>query len=150
MVCVCLMERREQRAAQSDDVNCGPLSLVMIPGTPKRWIQPWRRAAAQSAAVVEASGTTSGQRVVLSTIVNRYEKPEERGSGPTRSTWRWAKRRTGTGMCAAWRVTWRWIFAFWHWMQFLIKAETKQPIFGQQKLAQTNFLEALTPGWCML
>jgi hypothetical protein len=35
-------------------------------------------------------------------------------------------------------------------MQFFIKAETKQPIFGQQKLEQTSFLEALTPGWCML
>jgi hypothetical protein len=80
------MERREQRAAQSEDVNCGPLSLVMIPGTPKRCIQPCRRAAAQSAAVVEASGIASGQRVVLSTMVKRYEKPEERGSGPTRST----------------------------------------------------------------
>jgi hypothetical protein len=32
-------------------------------------------------------------------------------------------------------------------MQFLIKADTKQPIFGQQKLAQTSRLEALTPGW---
>jgi hypothetical protein len=32
----------------------------------------------------------------------------------------------------------------------LIKAETKQPILGQQKLAQTSLLEALTPGWCML
>jgi hypothetical protein len=31
-------------------------------------------------------------------------------------------------------------------MQFLIKAETKQPILGQQKLAQTSLLDALTPG----
>jgi hypothetical protein len=40
----------------------------------------------QSAAVVEVSGIASGQRVVLSITVNRYENPEERGSGPTRST----------------------------------------------------------------
>jgi hypothetical protein len=99
------MERREQRLAHNEEVNWGPLSLVIISGTPNLWIQPWRRAAAQSAAVVEVSGTASGQRVVLSTTVNRYENPEERGRGPTRSTWMWEKRRTGTGMCAAWRTT---------------------------------------------
>jgi len=80
------MERREQRLAHNEDVNWGPLSLVMISGTPNLWIQPWRRAAAQSAAVVEVRGIASGQRVVLSTTVNRYENPEERGRGPTRST----------------------------------------------------------------
>ncbi len=95
------MERREQRLAHNEDVNCGSLSLVMIAGTPNLWIHPWRRAAAQSAAVVEASGSASGQRVVLSIMVNRYEKPEERGSGPTKSTCRCEKRRTGTGMWAA-------------------------------------------------
>jgi hypothetical protein len=55
------MERREQRFAHKEDVNCGPLSLVMIAGTPNLWIHPWRRAAAQSAAVVDASGSASGQ-----------------------------------------------------------------------------------------
>jgi hypothetical protein len=65
------MERREQRLAHNEEVNWGPLSLVIISGTPNRWIQPWRRAAAQSAAVVEESGTASGQRVVLSTTVKR-------------------------------------------------------------------------------
>jgi hypothetical protein len=69
------MDRREQRLAHNEDVNCGPLSLVMMSGTPNLWIQPCRRAAAQSAAVVEESGK-----------VNRYENPEERGSGPTKST----------------------------------------------------------------
>jgi hypothetical protein len=67
------MERREQRLAHNEDVNCGPLSLVMIAGTPNLWIHPCRRAAAQLAAVVEASGSASGQRVVLSITVNRYE-----------------------------------------------------------------------------
>jgi hypothetical protein len=80
------MLRREQRLGHKAEVNCGPLSLVMIPGTPNLWIHPWRRAAAQSAAVVDVSGNAPGQRVVLSITVNRYKKPEERGSGPTRST----------------------------------------------------------------
>jgi hypothetical protein len=80
------MERSEQRVAHKEDVNCGPLSLVMIAGTPNLWIHPWRRAAAQSAAVVDASGSASGQRVVLSITVNRYENPEERGSSPNKST----------------------------------------------------------------
>jgi hypothetical protein len=80
------MLRREQRLAHNEEVNWGPLWLVMMSGTPNLWIHPWRRAAAQLAAVVEESGNASGQRVVLSITVNRYEKPEERGSGPTRST----------------------------------------------------------------
>jgi hypothetical protein len=71
------MERRQHRLAHSEEVNWGPLSLVIISGTPKRCIHPWRRAAAQSAAVVEVRGIASGQRVVLSTTVNRYEKPDE-------------------------------------------------------------------------
>jgi hypothetical protein len=72
------MERREQRLAHNEDVNCGPLSLVMVSGTPNLCTHPWRRAAAQSAAVVEASGTASGQRVVLSITVNRYERTRQR------------------------------------------------------------------------
>jgi hypothetical protein len=35
-------------------------------------------------------------------------------------------------------------------MQFRTKADTKEPIFGQQKLEHTRRLEALTPGWWML
>jgi hypothetical protein len=79
------MERREQRLAHNEDLNCGPLSLVMISGTLNLWIHPCRRAAVQSAVVVEASGIASSQRVVLSITVNWYEKPEERGRGPTKS-----------------------------------------------------------------
>jgi hypothetical protein len=50
-------------------------------------------------------GTASGQRVVLSTIVKIYKNPEEQGRGPTKSTCRCEKRRTGTGMWAAWSDT---------------------------------------------
>jgi hypothetical protein len=31
-----------------------------------------------------------------------------------------------------------------------VKADTNNPIFGQQKLAQTSLLVALIPGWWML
>ncbi len=67
------MLRSEHRLDHKAEVKSGPLSLVMIPGTPNLRIQPWRSAAAQSAAVVDVSGYASGQRVVLSTSVNRYE-----------------------------------------------------------------------------
>jgi hypothetical protein len=50
------MLRREHRLDHKAEVNCGPLLLGMIPGTPNLWIQPWRRAAAQSAAVMDESG----------------------------------------------------------------------------------------------
>ncbi len=101
MVCTWVMANSLHRAAHSCDVNCGPLSLVMVAGTPNRWILPCRSAAAQSPAVTVERGMASAHLVVLSTIVNRYEKPEESGSGPTKSIWRCAKRRAGTGMCAA-------------------------------------------------
>jgi hypothetical protein len=71
------MLRRKHRLAHNEEVNCGPLLLVMVSGTTNLWIHPWRRAAAQSAAVVEVSGIACGQRVVLATTVNSYENPEE-------------------------------------------------------------------------
>jgi hypothetical protein len=43
----------------------------MVAGTPKRDTQPAKRALAQSAAVMEASGMASGHLNVLSMMVNR-------------------------------------------------------------------------------
>ena len=80
------MERSEQRADHSEDVNCGPLSLVMMQGKPNRCIHPVRRAAAQSAAVVPDKGMASGQRVVLSMTVKMCVAPVKTGRGPTIST----------------------------------------------------------------
>jgi hypothetical protein len=65
------MLRSEQREDHREEVNCGPRSEVIIAGRPKREIQVVRRAAAQSAAVVEESGTTSGHLVVRSMMVKR-------------------------------------------------------------------------------
>jgi len=82
------MLRSWQREDHKEEVNCAPLSLVMVSGTPNLWIHPWSRADAQSAAVVDDRGIASGQRVVRSMTVNKNVKPEETGKGPTRSTWR--------------------------------------------------------------
>ncbi len=71
MVVTWLMDRSEHRAVHRLEVNCEPRSEVMTVGTPNRWIQPVKRAAAQSAAAMLLSGTASGQRVVLSTTVNK-------------------------------------------------------------------------------
>jgi hypothetical protein len=49
----------------------------MTEGTPNRWIHPEKSAAAQSAAAMLLSGMAPGQRVVLSTIVKRKEKPAD-------------------------------------------------------------------------
>ncbi len=38
------------KADHSAEVNCGPLSLVMVEGSPNLWIQPTKWAASQSAA----------------------------------------------------------------------------------------------------
>ena len=49
------MFRSLQRAAHSAEVNCGPLSLVIVDGTQNRCIQPVNSAAAQSAAAAAAA-----------------------------------------------------------------------------------------------
>jgi hypothetical protein len=59
------------RPAQRADVNWAPLSDVMVAGTPNRDTQPAKRALAQSAAVMEASGMASGHLEVWSMTVNR-------------------------------------------------------------------------------
>jgi hypothetical protein len=46
-------------------------------------------------AVMSDRGTASGQRVYLSMAVRQYRKPEETGSGLTRSTCTWEKRANG-------------------------------------------------------
>ena len=56
-------------AAQSAAVNCGPLSLVMVVGTPNLWIHPCSSAVAQSAAEVADIGIASGHLVVRSMTV---------------------------------------------------------------------------------
>jgi hypothetical protein len=65
------MLSRLHRPAQRADVNWAPLSDVMVAGTPKRDTHPAKRALAQLAAVMEASGTASGHLDVLSMMVNR-------------------------------------------------------------------------------
>jgi hypothetical protein len=82
------MFRSRQRLCQTELVNCRPRSLVIVDGTPKRWIHPERRACAQSAAVVEVSGTASGHLVVRSITVNKWVNQDNCGSGQTRSTCR--------------------------------------------------------------
>ena len=101
------MLRRLQRATHRAEVNCVPRSLVMVSGTPKRQIHPINKAWAQSAAVMAATGMASGHLEVRSMTVKMYVIPREGGRGPTRSTWMWAKRRTGTGMGAARTLVWR-------------------------------------------
>jgi hypothetical protein len=81
------------RAAHRADVNWAPLSDVMVAGTSNLETQPAKRALGQSMAVMNRSGMASGHLDVLSITVNRYVWPWEGGSGPTRSTWMWMKRR---------------------------------------------------------
>ena len=70
-----MIPSKEQMADHKEEVNCAPLSLVMIAGTPNRAIHPWNKADAHSVAEIPWRGNASGQRVDLSTQVNRYLKP---------------------------------------------------------------------------
>ena len=99
------MLRSSHSAAHTAEVNCEPLSEVMAAGTPKRAIQPRKRARAQSAAEVLASGTTSAHCMVRSMMVKRYVQPSEAGRGPTRSTCTWLKQQPGTGMWSGFTCT---------------------------------------------
>ncbi len=60
-----------QRAANREEVNWAPRSDVMTAGTPNLLTHPRNNAFAQSTVVVAAIGITSGQREVLSMMVNR-------------------------------------------------------------------------------
>ena len=72
--------------AQTAEVKCTPLSVVMEAGTPNLAIQPAMKVSAQAVAVVEVMGNTSTQQVDLSmTVITRMWPPALTGSGPTRS-----------------------------------------------------------------
>ena len=58
-------------AFHSSDVNCAPRSEDMSEGVPKRATQVPINAHVISTDANDVSGTASGQRVVLSTMVNR-------------------------------------------------------------------------------
>lgn len=60
-------------------------SEEMSDGVPNLATHVLMNARATSVVAVDVSGTASGQRVVLSTIVSRWVKPQEGGRGPTRS-----------------------------------------------------------------
>ena len=62
---------------QRTDVNWGPLSEVISNGTPKRDIQCLLSVFALSEVDVLLIGMASGQRVVLSMMLRRYEYPSE-------------------------------------------------------------------------
>jgi hypothetical protein len=79
---------------QRADVNCVPLSEVIVLGTPNLVIQVEQNASAQAEAVMEDRGTASAHRVVRSTMVKMCVFPCEGGSGPTISTCMWEKRRS--------------------------------------------------------
>ena len=71
MVSTGVMPRTEHTDRQTADANCRPRSEVMRAGTPKREIQPEKRALAQSAAEIEETGIASNHLVERSTMVKR-------------------------------------------------------------------------------
>ena len=87
--------------SQMAEENWASRSDVIVSGTPKRAIQPETNASGHDLAEVEDTGMTSTHLVERSIIVKRCVWPSlEAGSGPTKSTWMWEKRRPGTGMVA--------------------------------------------------
>jgi hypothetical protein len=69
VVLMCSICKKDVSCDQSADVNCVPLSEVIVWGTPNLVIQVEQNASAQAEAVVEDRGTASAHRVVRSTMV---------------------------------------------------------------------------------
>ena len=65
------MLRREHKMSQMEDVNWASRFKVIFAGTPNLEIQPEMKALAQSVAEMEARGTASVQKEVLSWMVKR-------------------------------------------------------------------------------
>ena len=108
-----MIPSKKQMADHKEEVNWAPLSLLIIAGTLNPEIHPWNKAEAHSVAEIPARGKASGQRVDLSTQVNRYVKPWEGGRGATRSTWTCENILNRTGIFSGRSWTWRRIFPRW-------------------------------------
>lgn len=68
---MCFTWSNSHTAVHTKEVNCVALSEVIASGTPKRDIQPWKRAEAHVEAVMEDNGSASGYHVVRSMTVRR-------------------------------------------------------------------------------
>ena len=73
-------------------------------------------ARAQITVVVSFRGIASGHLEKRSVIVRRCVNPFEGGSGPTRSTCMWSKRRFGKSNCSSGALMCVWIFELWQGM----------------------------------
>ena len=122
--------------------------MVKVSGTPNLAIQTEKRAWAQSAADVAVSGTASIHLVVLSIMVMMWVKPSDGGNGPTKSMWRWLKRRDGIGI--GWTLTWVCTLAFWQLRQLWTQLAMVEFMDFQTNLLLMRRRVALTPGWVML
>jgi len=75
--------------------NCLYWLVMICCGQPKRATQTETKALATASAVISDRGSAPGQRAYLSMAVRQYRKPEETGSGPTRSICEWENRADG-------------------------------------------------------
>jgi hypothetical protein len=93
------MPRLVQVEDHRAEVNCVPLSVVTVPGTPKRATQLEMKASTHVLASIFFSGTASNHLDDLSMMVSRYTCPsEEAGRGPTKSMCTCENLRAGNGL----------------------------------------------------
>ena len=77
-----------QISSHTSELNCHPLFVVTVPGTPYLVTHVSMKASAQAVAVMVWIGTASNHLVDLSTIVSMYVNPSSvTGRGPTVSMW---------------------------------------------------------------
>ena len=144
------MLSRPHREDHRAKVNWAPRSDVMEARIPKRAIQPLKRAAAESAAVVLLTGNALNYLEAGSMMVKRWENPPDGSKGPMRSMWRWANCRSGTGMASSSKCTCFCTLMRWHAKQERTLAVTSQARTGQTNMVETRRRLAWAQGWATL
>jgi hypothetical protein len=100
---------------------------------------------------MDFKGAASNHLDNLSTMVNRYLKPSaDAGSGPTRSTCTWVKRRSGIGMAWTGAVCCGLALPHAQSWQSRHPADTSEDMPRQTTRAAINRCVARMPAWASL
>jgi hypothetical protein len=127
--------------------NCLSWSGVICWGLPKRATQTETKVLATASAVISERGIPSGQRVYLSMVVRQRRKPEETGSGPSRSICTRGKREDGKLKLPRGAFTCRVTLERWQGVQARVHSRKSFPTPGQTNRWDTSLTVALALGW---
>ena len=129
------------------DSNWTPLSLMIVPGVPKRAIHLLKKASATVSARISTNGMASGQRVKQSTQVSRYLKLLAYGRVPSILICTWSNLSVGSVNLPKTGSIWRDILAVWQSLQERHHLAISIFIPCQTNRVFISGLVALCDGW---